>query len=283
MKLTHLLFQDDLRNDGRTRRDFRPIDLETNVIASACGSARLCLGNSDIIVGIKPEIDSPRPDEPEEGKLEFSVDCSANSMLDFEGRGGEELASEIANCLRESYASSQAFDLKSLCILPKHQCWKLYVDILILQCSGNLYDAISLAVKCAMYDLKIPRVSSAILDGGNVDLMLSDDPSDCDRLNVDSVPVLMTLARIGDACVVDPSIDEEICSTASLVVAVSGQHITFVKSISGGSLHTDTFDTCIDLAIDSSSILNENLLKALKQDEQQRKMTHRENHSSFLD
>lgn len=271
-----------MRNDGRTRRDFRPIDLETNVIASASGSARFCLGNSDIIVGIKPEIDCPRPDAPEEGKLEFFVDCSANSMLDFDGRGGEELASEISNCLREAYASPQAFDLKTLCILPKHQCWKLYIDILILQCSGSLFDAISMAVKCALYDLKIPRVSSAILDGGNVDLVLSDDPSDCDRLDVTAVPVLVTLAKIGDLCVVDPDISEEICSTASLVVAVSGQNITFVKSISGGSLHTDTFDACIDLAMESSRALNEHLLKALKQEEEQRKSSHRESKSSFL-
>lgn len=271
-----------MRNDGRTRRDFRPINLETNVIASASGSSRFILGNSDIIVGIKPEIDSPRPDTPEEGKLEFFVDCSANSMLDFEGRGGEELASEISNCLRESFASSQAFDLKTLCILPKHQCWKLYVDILILQCSGNLYDAISMAIKCALFDLKIPRVSSAILDGGNVDLMLSDDPSDCDRLNVASVPILITLAKIGDTCVVDPSIDEEICATASLVVAVSGHHITFVKSISGGSLHTETFDACIDLAIESSKALNEHLLRALKQEEQQKQKAQIKQKSSFV-
>lgn len=55
------------------------------------------------------------------------MDCSANASLDFEGRGGEELALEISNCLSIAYSSSNAFDLKSLCILPKHQCWKLFV------------------------------------------------------------------------------------------------------------------------------------------------------------
>lgn len=218
-------------------------------------------------MGIKPEIDVPLPNKQDQGKIEFSVDCSANSMLDFEGRGGEELALEISNCLRITYSSPHAFDLKSLCILPKHQCWKLYVDILILQCSGNLYDTISLAVKCALYNLRIPRVNSAILDGGNVDLVLSDDPSDCDRLSVDSVPILMTICKIGEHCVIDPSIDEEICSTSNVVIGISGEKITTLKTISGGSFHSDTLNNCIDLALATAKHLNDTLMKSLKVEE----------------
>ncbi|CAO1330046.1 unnamed protein product [Diamesa hyperborea] len=267
--------QEDYRCDGRNRKDFRPIELETSVIASASGSSRFCIANSDIIVGIKPEIDTPFPNKPNEGKIEFFVDCSANALLDFEGRGGEELAMEISNCLRLAYSSMNAFDLRSLCIMPKHQCWKLYVDILILQCAGNLYDAISLAVKSALYNTRIPRVSSALLDGGNVDLVLSDDPHDCDRLNVETVPILVTVCKIGECCIVDPSIEEEICSTASVVVGVSGTadgnigKITTMKTIGGGSLHSDTLDDCIDIALITARNLNDKLVNALRLEEKQ--------------
>ncbi len=190
-------------------------------------------------------------------------------MLDFEGRGGEELAIEISNFLKITYSSPFSFDLKSLCILPKHQCWKLYVDILILQCAGNLYDAISLAVKCALYNLRIPRVNSAILDGGNVDLVLSDDLSDCDRLNVESVPVLITTCKIGDHCIVDPSIEEEICSSSSAVIGVSNGKITTLRTISGDSFHPDTLDKCIELAVGAAQSISEKLLASLKQEEKQ--------------
>lgn len=240
------------------------------MIVSASGSARFCIANSDIFVGIKPEIDVPFPNHPDQGKIEFSVDCSANALLDFEGRGGEELASEITNCLRVTYSSPYAFDLKSLCILPKHQCWKLYIDILILQCAGNLYDAISLAVKCALFNLRMPRVNSAILDGGSVDLVLCDDPNDCDRLDVESIPILLTFCKIGEHCVVDPSIDEEICSTSSVVVGVSGKgKITTLKTISGGSFYSETLDNCIELALATAKTLNDKLMSALKQEENQ--------------
>lgn len=59
------------------------------------------------------------------------------------------------------------------------------------------------------------------MDGGNVDLALSDDPFDCVRLHVDSIPILVTICKIGEHCVVDPSAEEEVCSSASLVVGVS--------------------------------------------------------------
>lgn len=155
------------------------------------------------------------------------------------------------------------------------------MDILILQCAGNLYDTISLAIKCALYNLRIPRVSSALLDGGNVDLVLSDDPEDCDKLNIDSVPILVTLCKIGNHCIVDPSVEEEICSTANVVVGVSGDKVTSMKSITGGSLHPDTMDECIDLAVGTAKQLNSELMKALIKDE---KLSHtsKGNKCSFL-
>ena len=56
---------------------------------------------------------------------------SANATPAFEGRGGEELGTEISNSLATAYQSPLAFDLTALCILPGQQCWKLYVDILV--------------------------------------------------------------------------------------------------------------------------------------------------------
>jgi len=39
------------------------------------GSARLRIGNiTDVLVGVKLEIDTPYVEKPEEGKLEFFVD-----------------------------------------------------------------------------------------------------------------------------------------------------------------------------------------------------------------
>ena len=60
----------------------------------------------------------------------------------------------------------------------------LYVDILILECGGNLFDAVSMAVKAALYTTLIPKVSVTAVDGGEPELELSDDPTDGKRLQV---------------------------------------------------------------------------------------------------
>ncbi|XP_055592570.1 exosome complex exonuclease RRP42 [Uranotaenia lowii] len=265
--------QKDYRNDGRTNSDYRPMELETDVVVHAMGSARLRLANTDILVAVKADIDVPLPDRPKEGRLEFFVDCSANATPDFEGRGGEELATEIANTLSKAYLSQQAFDLSPLCILARLQCWKLYIDILILECGGNLFDAVSLAVKAALSNTKLPRVSSAELDGGAMDIILTDDPYDCERLNIQSAPLLVTVCKIGDHSVIDPSAEEEECSAISVVVGVSYSKegegsITSIRTSGEGSFHADTLNKSLDLGVSAGAYLNNALMAALKSDEE---------------
>lgn len=123
--------EDNLRCDGRTRCDYRPMEIETGIVTHANGSCRLRLANTDVVVAVKSEIDIPALENPDEGKVIFFVDCSANAAPEFEGRGGEELAMEFANTLENAYRSRQAFNLKDLCILTQKRCWKLFVDVLV--------------------------------------------------------------------------------------------------------------------------------------------------------
>ncbi len=151
--------QEDVRVDGRGRKDMRPLKFETELVTHAQGSAHLRLASTDVLVGVKADLDSPVEGRPDEGRLEFFVDCSANATPDFEGRGGESLATEISRTLAKAYSDPSIFDLKKqLCVLPGSQCWVLYVDILILECCGNLYDTVSMAVKAALHSTLIPKV-----------------------------------------------------------------------------------------------------------------------------
>lgn len=68
-----------MRNDGRKRNDYRPVELETDVVTHASGSARLRLANTDILVGVKAEIDVPFPETPTVGKIEFFIDWLVNT------------------------------------------------------------------------------------------------------------------------------------------------------------------------------------------------------------
>ena len=72
--ITNLYFQDNFRADGRSRFDYRPMEIECDVVIHANGSARLRLANTDILVAVKAEIGTPTIDKPLEGRLEFFVD-----------------------------------------------------------------------------------------------------------------------------------------------------------------------------------------------------------------
>jgi len=77
---------------------------------------------------------------------------------------------------------------------------------------------------------------------------LSDDPFDGTKLNIAKCPVLITLARIGNYCIVDPTPEEEACTAASLVVGVTpdGQ-ITTMRKMGAGSFHHHTLAEAIKL------------------------------------
>jgi len=262
--------EENFRVDGRGRGDFRPMVIETGVVSHASGSSHLRLANSDILVGVKAELETPLPDTPKCGRIEFFVDCSANATPSFEGRGGESLATAISGILARAYSNSEVLDLSKLAVLEGQTCWILYVDILVLEVGGNLFDSVSIAVKAALASTKIPKVSVTAVDGGEPEIEICDSvgPEGCTRLTLENAPVLVTLARIGNHCVVDASPEEETCSSASLLVAITPKgEIATLRKIGGGSFHPATMLSATKLAISVGTELNNALMVKLIQEE----------------
>lgn len=61
----------------------------------------------------------------------------------------------------------------------------------ILECGGNLFDAVSLAVKGALHNTQIPLIKSINIDGDNIELNVSDSVFDCEKLDVTNAPVMV--------------------------------------------------------------------------------------------
>lgn len=66
----------------------------------------------------------------------------------------------------------------------------------ILECGGNLFDAVSLAVKSALYATQIPSVKVAAIDGDVPEIELSDDPYDTKSLKILNAPAAVTLMKV---------------------------------------------------------------------------------------
>lgn len=145
---------DNCRQDGRRCLDYRQLEIETNVNSNCHGSGHVRLGSTDVLVGIKVELGEPEEDRPNEGKIEFFADFSANASPAFEGYGGEETVNELVAILNN--AITPTLNLKSLCVIPGKSVWTIYIDILILEFESkpNLFDACGVAIKAALFDTK---------------------------------------------------------------------------------------------------------------------------------
>uniref|UniRef100_A0A1A8ABQ8 Ribosomal RNA-processing protein 42 n=1 Tax=Nothobranchius furzeri TaxID=105023 RepID=A0A1A8ABQ8_NOTFU len=193
---------------------------------------------------------------------------SANATPEFEGRGGEELGTNLSNVLYKVFSNKHSLDLHSLSISPGEHCWVLYVDVLLLQCDGNLYDAISIAIKAALFNTKIPRVNITSDDEGGKEIELSDDPYDCMRVNVENVPCIVTLCKVGHRHVVDATLQEKACSVASLIIAVTHNGtITCSRKVGGGSLDPESIFEMTETGKRVGKALHAPLMKLLQQEE----------------
>uniref|UniRef100_A0A452GTK2 Ribosomal RNA-processing protein 42 n=1 Tax=Gopherus agassizii TaxID=38772 RepID=A0A452GTK2_9SAUR len=94
--------QADLRVDGRGCEDYRCIEVETDVVSNTSGSARVKLGHTDILVGVKAEMGTPKLENPNEGYLEFFVDWipKVRVLEDEEGSKEIELSDDPYDCIR---------------------------------------------------------------------------------------------------------------------------------------------------------------------------------------
>jgi len=221
----------NIRNDGRNRLDYRPIILETGVISQANGSARILLDGTDVLIGIKAELGEPR-DVMNQGRVEVFVECCPSASPEFEGRGGAALNLELGRVTERYLNESNSLNLKSLCLVPGKQCWVLSVDALVLGSTGNLFDAISIGTRAALLNTRIPVVSVVECDDGSFDLEL--DTEKTFGIDVNNVPVCVTLTRIGNDHIVDASLEEEFCSCCRIAFAVNKKgNLTTIQKGSG--------------------------------------------------
>lgn len=212
----------DVRNDGRQRLDYRHFSLKTGVIAHANGSARITMDGSDILVTVIYEVGTPDDNQPNQGKIMCSVDCTASAGQEFDNKGAQYLNSLLSHQLQKLVGSSRAFDLEKLCLIPGQSCWIVYIDALVLDSSGSLLDSISICTRAAFSDTRIPVID--VVPGDNPETLtieVNDDPYECIPVNYTALPVCVSLTKIGSGFVVDATDEEEMCMTTRLSVAIN--------------------------------------------------------------
>jgi exosome complex component RRP42 len=192
------------RLDNRAFDEYRPIKMTRGVIETAEGSARVHMGGTDVLVGVKIGLGEPFPDTPNRGVLTTNAELIPLASPTFESGPPREASIELARVVDRGIRESGTIDLEKLCIVEGEKVWIVFIDIHVLDYDGNLFDASALGALAALTDTAVP--ASRFEEGEDF------------QLPVNHFPVAVTTVKIENALLVDPGLAEESVANARLTV-----------------------------------------------------------------
>jgi exosome complex component RRP42 len=200
-----------IRLDGRKLEEYRELEVGYDVSKNAEGSARVKIGDTEVIAGVKLEIGTPYPDRPDEGTIIVSAEMLPMSSDGFESGPPSVESIELSRVVDRAIRESDAVDFKKLCIEKGEKVWMVLIDIYSINNDGNLQDAACLAALAALNKTKLPGY-----DGEVIDYKVKKD-----KLAMNLLPVECTTVKIGNSLLSDPDVHEEKWSEARLTVATT--------------------------------------------------------------
>ena len=99
------------------------------LISKAEGSARVKLGKTQVVAGIKMDIGEPYPDSPEKGVMMTAAELIPLASPDFEAGPPREDAIELARVVDRGIRESEVIELDKLCIEPGEIIWMVFMSI----------------------------------------------------------------------------------------------------------------------------------------------------------
>ncbi|MEK6845378.1 MAG: exosome complex protein Rrp42 [Nanoarchaeota archaeon] len=246
------------RLDGRGLLDYRePIRIETNISWTAEGSAKVQIGETVVLAGVKMSIDKPYNDTPDEGGITVNVELLPLSSPDYESGPPGPKAIELARVTDRGIREAKAIDMKKLCIKPGEKAWFVCIDIITINDAGNLFDAASLASLAALKAAKFPVVDPKT---GAIDYHTKTE----EKLPLLKEPLAVTVYKINGCFLVDPTSEEESSYDARLSVASDDNGIISALQKGGNTpLSTEEISKVLDIALDKAKFLRKILNKEL--------------------
>jgi len=212
-KISELLAQGK-RLDGRAFDEPREIKIETGVIPKANGSARVFLGNTEVVTGIKVQPDRPFPDMGDKGIFICTAEILPLAHPDIETGPPSPAVIELARVVDRGIRESHMIDLSQLVLLKDKSVIGIFADNSIIDVDGNLFDACSYASTSAILTTKIPKWEMV----DDVPTLVDGQESD---IPITTIPVSVTMGKIGDHIVVDPTQEEWVSLDARITITTN--------------------------------------------------------------
>jgi len=250
------LLEQGKRIDGRALDEPRKLTIEINAIPKANGSARVRLGDTEAVCGVKIQPDRPFPDMGDKGIFICTAELLPLSHPSVEtGPPGPDVI-ELARVVDRGIRESHMVDVSQLVIEKDKSVVGVFADIVVVDYDGNLFDACSYAATAALLKSKMPKWE--IKD--DVPTLVEDAESD---LPITTLPVSITMAKIGDHIVVDPNGDEWDCMDSRITITTdSDGNIVALQKGGDDGFTIDEIVKCGDLSIKAGAKIRETLKQA---------------------
>ncbi|MFT4344039.1 MAG: exosome complex protein Rrp42, partial [Candidatus Woesearchaeota archaeon] len=247
--------QKNIRSDGRKCDETRETKIEYGVVATAEGSAKVTIGDTVVIAGVKMSIDKPYADTPESGNFMVNVELLPLSNPKFEAGAPSIQAIELARVTDRAIRESKAIDSKKLCIEPGKYVWGVLVDICTINDAGGLFDACALAAMAAIKDAKFPETFEE-----NGELKVDYKKHTKNALPLDREPISVTVFKVGGELLVDPlSIEEDIAEARLTIAMIEDGTLCALQKGGEGTFTVTEVEQMVDLATKTASNLRKQL------------------------
>jgi len=230
------------RFDGRKTNEFRKITIETGVSKNAEGSARVRLGNTEVLVGVKLDVTEPYADSQSEGNLMVTAEflTMSSSRLDLGPQPFESL--ELARVIDRGIRESHLIDLHGLCIKEREKVWNVMIDIYSINDDGNLLDAAGIGAIAALKTAKIPKYNEET--GKTVFGEWTDKRIPLSK----DTPISLTIHKIGNSLILDPTKEEEDISETRVTVCSANGIVYSLQKGESKELSVEEFQEILNLA-----------------------------------
>lgn len=208
------LFKKNKRFDGRNLLDSRETEFSTDISNKAEGSARVKIGNTDVVVGIKLGFGEPYPDSPDKGNLMCTAELLPLASPRFESGPPEFQAIELGRLVDRAIRESGIIELSKLVITPGEKVWTVFIDIYPINDDGDLIDASITGAVIALKNAKMPSIDK----DGNINYKNRKAPL---PLSKEIIPLSFSFYKLGESIILDPTREEEEACEARITFGIS--------------------------------------------------------------
>lgn len=255
------MFAAGKRFDSRGLLDFRDLELSHDVSNKAEGSARVKIGKTEVIVGVKMSFGEPYPDSPDKGNLTVSTDLLPLASPRFEMGPPDFQGIELPRLVDRAIRESGMIELDKLVIKEGEKVWTVMIDIYPINDDGNLIDAATIGAVAALKRAKIP-----VLDkDGKIDY--DKEAKEPLPISKETYPFSFSFFKLGNSIILDPTREEEEACDARITFGISKwnkQHMINSCQKNGNEIFTRAeIETIMGILPEKFDELNEKLKKFL--------------------